>query len=91
VIDGRRQVTSDDVWTDRQRELFKLINDKRDDLENGERIRQMRLDELSILIEDILNTGMKKSRVARVFHMPASMVRDLTDRAETARALLEAG
>jgi len=84
-------VTSDDVWTDRQRELFKLINDKRDDLENGERIRQMRLDELSILIEDILNTGMKKSRVARVFHMSASMVRDLTDRAETARALLEAG
>jgi hypothetical protein len=54
-----------------------------------DRLKMLRTDELSILIDDLVRTGMKKSRVARIFRMASSLVSDLVVRSETARALLE--
>jgi DNA-directed RNA polymerase subunit F len=85
---GIREITSDDIWTQPQRELFKQINDKREQLETLGKLKQLRTDELSILIDDLVKTGMKKSRVAKIFRMAPSLIGDLVVRSETARALL---
>jgi hypothetical protein len=86
---GLREITSEDIWTQPQRDLFKKINEKREQLETLDRLKMLRTDELSILIDDLVRTGMKKSRVARIFRMASSLVSDLVVRSETARALLE--
>jgi hypothetical protein len=86
---GRRILSIDEVWTDEQRRLFKQIQNKREVLETWEKVKQLRLDELSILIADLAETGMTKSRIAKMFRMAPSLVSDMVVRADTARALLE--
>ena len=78
----------DDIWSDRQRELFRSINDKREELDTWEKVKQLRTDELSILIAELAETGMTKSRIAKIFRITPSGVSDFLVRADTARALL---
>lgn len=81
---------ADEIWSDRQRELFRQINDKREQLDIWEKVKQLRTDELSILIADLAETGMTKSRIAKIFRIAPSLVSDLVVRADTARAVLAA-
>jgi len=87
---GRRILSIDEIWSDRQRELFRKINEKREQLDTWEKVKQLRTDELSILIADLAETGMTKSRIAKMFRITPSGVSDLLVRAETARAILDA-
>lgn len=85
---GVRELTADDIWTDRQRDLFRAINDKREALDGWEKIKQLRTDELCILLAELHETGMKKSRISKLFKLSSYSVGDYIERAETARALL---
>lgn len=88
VFSGVKEITPDDIWTQPQRDLFRDINWARQEIENVEKLREQKIDYLALKVLDMLDTGMKKTRVARVFRMSPAYVADLAERGNTVRAIM---
>lgn len=84
---GGRAANPNAPWTDRQRDLYRKIIAKKEEIETNRRDLERLEDDLSVLADDLVGTGMKRSAVASVMCVSPGYLSNLIVRAETARAL----
>lgn len=85
---GLREVTSDDVWTQPQRDLFREIQWAQAQVDEAERQQAAKVDFLALKFADLAKL-MSKARISRVFKIGPYQVADLVERGETVRAIME--
>jgi hypothetical protein len=86
-----RAMVPDNVWTPSQRALAVAIAAKKDEIHAAEKVRDRLLDDVAILMLEMVETGMSKTRVAKIYQMNAHSLADMLQRGDTARALRASG
>lgn len=82
---------TDSTWTPSQRSLAQAIAAKKDEIHAAEKVRDRLLDDVAILMLDMVETGMSKTRVAKIYQMNTHSLADMLQRGDTARALRASG
>lgn len=79
----------DSIWTDQQRNLFRQALEFDKAIFAADKEREALVDELSILVKQMHETGMKKGRLCQIFSISHPQLVDLLERGNTAQAIKE--